>query len=543
MNDYVELRKVIAIVRRRVRLLILITLVTAASGYIVSERHPPLYEATSTIMVGEVFQATELSRANLLTSEVLARTYADMALRQPVLQGVIDTLGLPVTVRTLRKGIRVQLVEGTQLIQIKAEAGTTELARAIADEVARQLILLSPTAMQNQEQAANREFVSQRLASLQTKIELGQARLDTLARALVESQSGQRVQELQATINTLETLVSSWESNHTQMLIYMEQQAPSNSLTVIEPAQANPRPVRPRTYLNTILAAAVGCLYALGLVFLLEFWDDTLKSTADVTQTLGLTALGAIHAMGEAQPQKKLLLSQDPASPVAEAYRIIRSNFEFKTADDPVRSIVVTSPGPGEGKSMMVANLGIIMAQAGLRTVIVDADLRQPVQHHLFQIANSSGLTEAIRAPELDLGALLISTKVPNLQVLTSGEVPPNPAELLRSEDMRQVLARLSEQADLVICDSPPALGLADAGILANRADGLVLVIEAGQTHRDAARQAISELHQADANVIGAILNRWRPEHRRYYSAARKTASSASTAHSRSNRRWQWLPF
>lgn len=543
MNDYVELRKAINIVRRRVWLLILIMLVAAAGGYTISQNQRPVYEATSTVMVGEIFQATDLSRANLLTSEVLARTYADMASRQPVLQGVIDTLGLPDTVRSLRKRIRVELVEGTQLIQISAEAGTPELARAIADEVAQRLILLSPTAMQNQERAANREFVSQRLANLQTKIELGQARLDTLGRTVVESQSAQQVQELQTTINTLEALVSSWESNYTQMLVYMEQGPPANSLTMIETAQANPRPVRPRIHFNTILAGAVGFFLALGLVFLLESWDDTLKSTEDVTRALGLTALGAIHAMVEEQPQKKLLLSQDPASPVTEAYRIIRSNIEFETADDPVKSIVVTSAGPGEGKSLMVANLGIIMAQAGLRTVIVDADLRQPVQHRLFQIPNSKGLAEAVSEAELDLSDQLIDTNVPNLQVLTSGEVPPNPAELLRSDGMQKVLAGLRQKDYLVICDSPPALGLADAGILANRVDGLLLVIEAGRTHRDAARQAISQLHQANANVIGAILNRWRPGHRKYYSTARKTASSASAAHTRSNRRWQWLPF
>jgi capsular exopolysaccharide synthesis family protein len=193
----------------------------------------------------------------------------------------------------------------------------------------------------------------------------------------------------------------------------------------------------------------------------------------------------------------------------------------------------------------MVANLGIIMAQAGYRTIIVDADLRQPAQHHLFHLANSRGLVEAIRSPELDLSSQLTDTQIRNLQVLTSGEVPLNPAELLGSQGMRQVLASLSQMADVVICDSPPALGLSDTVILANRVDGVLLVIEAGRTHLDAARRAISNLQQANANLIGVILNRGRLEHQKYYTYHYngKPASSGPTAHTRSNRRWQWLPF
>lgn len=542
MSDYAELRKIIGITLRWLWLLILITLAAAALGYGVSQRQSRVYEATTTIMVGHLTQATELSRSDLMTNEILAQTYSDMALRQPILQGVIDTLDLSGTWRKLRKQVNAQIVEGTQLIQITAEADSTELAQTIADEVARQLILLSPTAVQNEERSKNHEFVKERLANLQTKIELGQKRLDTLETAMVVAQTPQKIQELQSAMNTLEELVSKWESNYTQMLTYIERQSPSTSLTVVEPAQANPRPIRPRTDLNTLVASAVGFLFALGLVLLLEFKDDTLKSTDDLGLSLGLTALGAINNINGKHEESKLLLSQNPASPMTEAYRIVRSNIEFKTADQPVKSIVVTSPEIGEGKSITAANLGIIMAYGGSRTIVVDANLRQPAQHRLFQIANSVGLAEAISSPELDLNSLLVDTKVHNLQVLPSGKEPLNPAELLDSSSMQQVLANLGQMADVIICDSPSALGLTDASILANRTDGVVLVVEAGQTHLGAAQQTISNLQQADANLIGVILNRGDSDHGKYYRSARRIVSLDSATRMRKHR-WQWLPF
>lgn len=543
MTDYVELRKVIDIMLRWLWLLALVTVVSAATGYAVSQRQPSVYEATTTVMVGEFIQATELSRTDLLTSEVLAQTYADMALRQPVLQAVVDTLDLPYSWRILRKQIQVDLVEGTQLLEVKAEAGSTEQARAIADEVAQQLILLSPTASNTQKEAESRKFVSQRLASLQAKMERAQVRVDNLENTMLRSDSAQQILELETAVNGLQGLISDWESNYIQMLTYMRNESPSNSLTVIEPAQASPTPIRPRTYLNTIIAAAIGFLLSVGLTFLLEFWNNTLKSADDLRQSLGLTALGTIDRIAGKDARSKLVFFQDPASSVTEAYRIVRSNIEFRTDEDPVKSIVVTSSGPGEGKSITVANLGIIMAQAGLHTIIVDADLRQPAQHQLFQMANSRGLAEAIRSPELDLSDLMLDTQEHNLQVLTSGDTPSNPAELLRSEGMRRVLTELRSMADVVICDSPPVLGLTDAGILTNRTDGVVFVIEAGQTRLAAARQALSNLQQADANLIGAILNRGRVEHWKYYAYGGRPAFRGSVASTRLNRLWQWLPF
>lgn len=546
MNDFVEIRKAVDVLMRRLWLIMLIALAAAAAGYAVSKAQTPIYEATTTVMVGQFIQADAFSRTDLLTSEVLAKTYTDMALRQPVLQQVVNSLELAISWRELRGQIEAKSMEGTQLFQITAHASSPEDARAIADEVARQLMRLRPVSEGAEELPVDAEVLRQQLANLQMKIELGRARLQTLeasSAASFEFQSIQQVSELQETIDTLKGLLTAWENEYAEISSQEDSERPSNALTIIEAAQIRPTPIFPRTNLNVALAGALGLLVALGLVILLEFRDTTLKSPEDVQHALGIPLLGAINKIGGKFPQDKLLLSQAAASPAAEAYRIIRANIEFITTGRSIKSIVVTSPVSGEGKSTTVANLGIVMAYAGYRTIIVDADMRRPVQHQLFQIASSVGLSKVMELSEGTLDGKLIETKVRNLHVLTGGQPPVNPAEFLGSQQMRKLMHSLSEVADVVIFDSPPVLGLSDAAILANRADGVLLVVEADQTDMGAAKQAVATLHQANAHIVGAILNRGRAAIQLYNDPGRKLLTTTALVPVRPQRRWGWLPF
>jgi capsular exopolysaccharide synthesis family protein len=166
----------------------------------------------------------------------------------------------------------------------------------------------------------------------------------------------------------------------------------------------------------------------------------------------------------------------------------------------------VTSPGTTEGKSITVANLAVAMAQTGIKVAVVDADLRRPRQHHIFSLKQDQGLTESLLAGRVD-GNLRLSESVDGLRVLPSGELPPNPAELLGSRRMEDLLSELAGQVDLVIIDSPPLLPVTDAAVLAQRVDGVLLVLQAGRTRRAEAQHAIERLRQVNANVIGAVLN------------------------------------
>jgi non-specific protein-tyrosine kinase len=361
------------------------------------------------------------------------------------------------------------------------------------------------------------------------------------------SLSAEQVQELQAEINELEQLIAGWENNYTQLLVFVESEKSPNYLAVVEPAQANPDPVRPRLLMNTLLAGLIGFLLALGLIFLLEYLDDTFKSGADLNQALGISPLGEIARIKGKKPQDRLLVPKDPFSSITEAYRMIRSNIQFMSVDQPVKSILVTSATVGEGKSTTAANLAVVMAQAGYNTIIVDTDLRQPIQHDIFQISNQRGLTEWLCSPAVELESQLNKTEIANLRVLTRGILPPNPADLLGSQRMGQLLAGLSELADVIIYDSPPLLAASDALVLSNRVDGVVLIVEAGRTRRDVVMQALLNLQQANANLLGGVLNQVRPKrgsyYQSYYYASKPRNNTARSIQPVSKRRWQWLSF
>ena len=199
-----------------------------------------------------------------------------------------------------------------------------------------------------------------------------------------------------------------------------------------------------------------------------------------------------------------LVTITDPRSPASEAYRTLRTNLSFYSLDKPLRTLVVTSPAAGEGKSTTIANLAVTMAQSGRRTILVDTDLRRPTLHELFGAQMSPGLTDAIMAEAGDLP--LQKTAVENLWLLSSGSKPPNPADMLGAARMEQIIAQLAEQADIVLFDAPPVMAAADAAILGSRVDGVLLVIQAGKTRRDQAERARETLEKSRAHVVGAAL-------------------------------------
>ncbi|MFW9804456.1 MAG: polysaccharide biosynthesis tyrosine autokinase [Candidatus Thorarchaeota archaeon] len=547
MSDFIELRRYIGSVLRWWWLLILVTGVAVATGYGASQLQPRVYKSSATIMVGQSIQATELDSRDIQTSERLALTYANIARRQPVLQAVVDRLNLSDTWRGLKNRVKIIPVDGTQLLEVKVEASSPEEAQVTANEIAHQLILMSPTALENQEQNENQLLVRQQLEDLQAKMEAGQARREALEAAMNSSLSAKQIQDLQDEINTLESLIASWGDNYTQLLIFVESKKSPNYLTVVEPAQANPNPVRPRVRLNMLLAGLLGFCLALGLVLLLEFLNNTLRSAEDLIQSLDLIVLGSVGRIEGKDYRDKVVAFHDLPSHVSEAYRVIRSNVQFMSVDKPAKTIMVTSPSPGEGKSTTVANLGIVMAQAGLKTIIVDADLRRPVQHKIFQLPNLAGLTDLLCSPDLEIDGHLKETGVENLELMTCGVLPPNPSDLMVSQRMGQVLASLNEMADAVIFDSPPAVAFADAMVLANRVDGVVLVTQAGQTRREVARQAVLNLQQAGANLFGAVLNRVPQKEGNYhyyqYYTLDQRKPAVQLGHAQLRHRLQWLAF
>lgn len=220
-----------------------------------------------------------------------------------------------------------------------------------------------------------------------------------------------------------------------------------------------------------------------------------------------------------------LITISNPRSPISEAFRTLRTNLEFSSLDKPLRSMVVTSAAPEEGKSTTLANLAVAIAQAGKRVILVDCDLRRPSLHQLFHARATPGFTDMMRDDALMSNPPVQDTTVQNLRLLTSGTIPPNPAELVASRRMSEVIAALQKQADMVLFDAPPVIAVTDAAVLASKVDGVLLVVSAGKTKRDHAKKAKALLDKVNAHVIGTVLTNVKGEAAlyQYYSNEEKS--------------------
>ena len=207
------------------------------------------------------------------------------------------------------------------------------------------------------------------------------------------------------------------------------------------------------------------------------------------------------------QHHSSLITLSDPRSPAAEAFRTLRTNIYFSSLDRSIHTLLVTSAAPSEGKSTTLANLAVAMAQGDKKTILVDTDLRRPTLHTIFGLGNESGLISLLIDAKGPIEPALKDVGVPNLQVLTSGPLPPNPAEVLGSQRMLEVIAALKDRADIVLFDAPPVVAVTDATVLGTRVDGVLLVINAGHTRREHAKRAKEQLEKLNIRVIGAVLN------------------------------------
>lgn len=276
--------------------------------------------------------------------------------------------------------------------------------------------------------------------------------------------------------------------------------------SVVETALTPSVPISPNHTRNTIVGAVLGLFLGVGVVLLLEQMDTTFRSREDVERDFGtLPVLAAIPAVaGNVKPE--LFFEKDPRSPVVEAFRILRTNVQSFGVDSPIRRLLIAGPFAEEGKTTVASNLAAVMAAAGVSTVLVEADLRRPNAHNFFGVPFSPGLSDVLTY-RLNLADAVRVTKIQDLFFLPAGILPPNPSELLGSARMKDVLQELNDVSDLVVLDTPPSLPVADSMLLAPQADGVILVLRAGQTRRDHAKQAKEAFERSGVRILGIVLN------------------------------------
>ncbi|MBZ0271413.1 polysaccharide biosynthesis tyrosine autokinase [bacterium] len=295
----------------------------------------------------------------------------------------------------------------------------------------------------------------------------------------------------------------------------------ANNISIVEQARLPEHHIRPRRKMNVMLGALLGILGGVGLAFFMEYVDNTIKTQIDIENLTDVPFLGIIPSFqsdDDEIPPDDLYSHHNPKSSITESCRAIRTNIIYSSPGRELRSLLVTSAGPQEGKSTTVINMGIIFAQGGRRVCLVDSDLRRPRLHKAFGVDRDQGLTNYVMG-EIPLEDAVTQTEIPNLFIVPSGPIPPNPSELLGSERMDAIIEELRGRFDMLIFDSPPVVAVTDAAVLSKRVDGVMLVVKAGKTTTDMFDRALRQMEDVKAHIVGSVLNDFnlRGEGYRYY--------------------------
>ena len=505
-----ELKEYILPLRKWWWLIVAATLVATVSSFLATREQPPIYQTRTTVMIGNSINNPNPNGYDYYQSQQLATTYADIVKRDNVRQATMAALGLG-----FLPEYSARTVPNTQLVEITVTATDPVRAQAVAKELVNQLIAISPSG-QNGESQKRQAFISGQLNELEDKIKATQTEITKKQEELAGLFSARQIADAQTQIAALQNKLASMQTNYTALLSNTQQGA-KNTISTLEQAALPTAPIGPNKSATILLAAAIGFILAAAAAYLLEYLDDTMKNPEDVQKALGLTTLGAVPMMKLDGDDDVVVMSQSQ-TPTSEAYRVLRTNLQFAAVGQSLDTLMVTSPAPGEGKSMTAANLAAALAQGGRRVILVDGDLHRPRQHRVFGLRNNTGVTTALITDVAgSLDDILQDTGVPGLRVLTSGPLPPNAAELLGSTRMRELLVDLHTRAEVVVIDSPPVTALSDAAVLAMQTDGVLLVLDAGKTRRELAKRATEALGRVQARVIGVVLNRMPTRGAGYY--------------------------
>lgn len=490
--------------RRRWWVLLICPLLAAGIVYLINSSMQPVYEARLTLVVegGEV--AGDSTYNDILAAERLARTYSQLVTARNILDETIARLNLPTTSSDLDGQVAVAPITDTQLLSLTVRDESPSRAASTANMIAEVFI------------EANRE---QRIAltgssqdEIQSSVDDVRQRIENTTARIAELENGADAQapSTQTELTNLRLTLSQDQATYSSLLDVQQRMAlaeaqAATQVRIADQAVPPTTTVSPRTMLNTGIAAVLGFAFAAFLLGFFGYLDNTVKSRDDIQRVTGSAVLGAIPRLEISHGLQTL---DAPNMIGTEAYRGLRTNLQFALAGKPARSIVLTSVHAMDGKTTTAINLAAAIAQGGHKVILVDADLRRARIHKRIPgVSNRVGLTTTLlHGEQVDPLPALQRTSIPGLRVLATGPLPPNPPDVLGSPRMLELIARLEQEADVVIIDVPP-LAVSDPLIVAGLADAIILVARSRRTRSPELARAIQELKRSGTPLLGVVLN------------------------------------
>lgn len=472
---------------------LVVTLVALVAGYL----QPASYEGEAKVLISERDTGAAIFGAILpeLSSqpERGLRTQVELMTLRPLAEETVRKLDLRTDPESLLRLVDVQAAGQTNIVTIRAVADDPSKAAGIANSMAEEFVEWS--------KEYKRESLTAASAEVQLRLDGAKAEVLELARKVnAEGRTDQLAAELEIATGAYTALAEKLEQ------LRINEQLEIGSGKVVSTAVVRPDPVSPRPLRNGAIGLISGIVLGVGIALLSEHLDNSVKTDEELEGILGAPVLGHIPTdRASRAPERRLAIVESPGSSTAEGYRVLRNSLDFINFQHDIKTVLVASAIPAEGKSTVSANLAASLAQAGQKVVLMSCDFRRPTTEQFFGVANTIGLSDVLTGSH-ELAAALQRPGEDHLVILTSGKMPPNPSELLGSKKMQELVGELEEWADWVVIDAPPLLAVADPAAVARWVDGVLVVMRAGACARDAATRAKEMLDNVGARVIGAAV-------------------------------------
>lgn len=525
MTEELHLKNYIDVLNRRRDIVVLFFVAMVLAVTIGSFIMNPVYRATVTIFVDPespnvltTTGAVELQSQNYYSYREYYQSQTELLASYSLAKKVFDEFELAKQPRYAKakepikkflKTIKIEPVRDTRILKLNVDNNDPVLASKLANRIAelyvlRNLYYISKTELMN---LLKNEYLKleAKMSEYEKVFKGGHPEMVKLKKEMAEITD--RMEQEKKSAYSFDNLEEYVKEGSRHALAGFK----ANNITIQDFAEVPVTPLKPKKLLNILLAIIFGAFGGVVLAFFLEYLDDTVKSGDDL-RSVEWPLIGSIRNITDGgnlpELEKDIFVHVRPNDPISEAYRLIRTNVMLSSTEEhPLRCLVVTSPGPQEGKTTTLCNLAIAMAQNNKKVLLIDADMRKPRLHEAFKLANDAGLSSYL-CGQADFDNLIQKTEIPNLFLIKGGPHPPNPSELLGSHRLKDLVAAAKQKFDFILFDSPPVMAVTDAILVSQALDGVIMVVECGKTPKRTLPFIDTLLKNAQARLIGAVANR-----------------------------------